>query len=68
MHDRQDSRIGRRTAQGSRNDRPAGMRIKHTKSMSEALCTSGQHCSEHSIVIELNEKSSLRRYLTLCRP
>jgi hypothetical protein len=35
--------------------------------MSVALCRSGQHCIEHSIVIELNEKSSLRRYLSLCR-
>ena len=58
MHDRQDSRVGQRTAQGSR--------IKHTKSMSVALCGSGQHCNEHSIVIELNKKSSLRRYLSLC--
>ena len=58
MHDRQDSRVGQRTAQGSRT--------KHTKSMSVALCRSGQHCNERSIVIELNEKSSLRRYLSLC--
>jgi hypothetical protein len=65
VHDRQDSRVGRRTAQGSRNDLPAGMRTKHTKSMSVALCTSGQHCNERSIVTELNEKSSLRRYLSL---
>ena len=36
---------------------------KHTKSMSGALCRSGQHCNKCSIVIELNEKSSLR----LCR-
>ena len=33
--------------------------------MSVALCRSGQHCNERSIVIELNEKSSLRRYLSL---
>ena len=59
VHDRQDNRVGRRTAQGSRT--------KHTKSMSAALCRSGQHCNERSIVIELNEKSSLRRYLSLCR-
>jgi hypothetical protein len=67
VRDRQDNRVGRRTAQGSGNDRSAGMRTKHTKSMSVALCRSGQHCNEHSIVIELNEKSSLRRYLSLCR-
>jgi hypothetical protein len=65
LHDCQDSRIGQRTAQGSGNDRSAGMRTKHTKSMSVALCRSGQHCNERSIVIELNEKSSLRRYLSL---
>jgi hypothetical protein len=34
VHDRQDSRVGRRMVQGSGNDRPAGMRTKHTKSMS----------------------------------
>jgi hypothetical protein len=33
--------------------------------MRVALCRSGQHCNERSIVIELNEKSSLRRYLSL---
>src|ERR1700728_589900 len=65
VHDRQDCRVGRRTAQGSRNDRPAEMRTKHTKSISVAFCTSGQHCNERSIAIELNEKSSLRRYLSL---
>jgi hypothetical protein len=65
VHDRQDSRVGRRMAQGSRNDRSAGMRTKHTKSMSVALSRSGQHCNERSIVIQLNEKSSLRRYLSL---
>jgi hypothetical protein len=65
VHDRQDSRAGRRTAQGSRNDQSAGMRTKRTKSMSIALCRSGQHCNERSIVIELNEKSSFRRYLSL---
>jgi hypothetical protein len=54
VHDRQDSRVGRRTAQGSGNDWSAGMRTKHTKSMSVALCRSGQHCNERSIVIELN--------------
>jgi hypothetical protein len=64
VHDRQDNRAGRYTAQGSRNDRSAGMRTKHTKSMSTMLCRSGQHCNERSIVIELNEKSSLRRYLS----
>jgi hypothetical protein len=57
--------VGRRTAQGSRNDRPAGMRTKHTKPTSVALCTSGQHCNEHSIAMELNEKSSLHRHLSL---
>ena len=65
VHDRQDSRVGRRTAQGSRNDRSAGVRTKHTKSMIVVLCRSGQYCNERSIVIELNEKSSLRRYLSL---
>ena len=50
-------RQGQRIAQGSR--------IKHTKSMSVALCNSGQHCNERSIVIELNEKSSLRLHLSL---
>ena len=64
-HDRQDSRVGRRTAQGSMDDRSAGMRTKHKKSMSVALCRSGQHCNERSIVIKLNGKSSLRRYLSL---
>ena len=57
MHDRQDSRVCQRTAQGSRT--------KHTKSMGVAPCRSGQHCNERSVVIELNEKSSLRRYLSL---
>jgi hypothetical protein len=65
VHDRQDSRVGQRTAVGSRNDRSAGMRTKHTKSMSVVLCRSVQHCNERGIVIELNEKSSLRRYLSL---
>src|ERR1700735_2107026 len=65
VHDGQDYRVGRRTAQGSRNDRSAGMRTKHTKSISVAFCTSGQHCNERSIVIELNEKPSLSRYLSL---
>ena len=59
VHDLQDSRVGQRTTQGSKT--------KHTKSMSVALCRSGQHCNERSIVIELNEKSSLRRSLSLCR-
>jgi hypothetical protein len=53
-------------AHSSGNDRSAGM-SKHTKSMSAALCRSSQHCNERSIVIELNEKSSLCRYLSLCR-
>ena len=44
--------------------RSAGMRTKHTKSMSVALCSSGQHCKERSIVIEFNEKSSLHRYIS----
>ena len=34
--------------------------------MSVALCRSGQHCNKHSIVVELNEKSSLCRSLSLC--
>jgi hypothetical protein len=63
VHDRQDGRIGRRTTQGSGNDRSAGMKAKHTKSMSAVLSRSGQHCNERSIVIELNERSSLRRDL-----
>jgi hypothetical protein len=67
VQDRQDSSIGRRTAQGSGNDRSAGMWTKHTKSMSVALCRSGQHRNERSIVIELSEKLSLHRYLSLCR-
>jgi hypothetical protein len=33
--------------------------------MSIVLSRSGQHCNERCIVIELNEKSSLRRYLSL---
>jgi hypothetical protein len=45
--------------------RALGMRTKLTKSMIVALCRSGQHRNERSIVIELNEKSSLRRYLSL---
>jgi hypothetical protein len=57
--------VGRRTAQGSRNDRPAGIRTKHTEPISVALCTGGQHCNERSIAIELNEKSSLHRCLSL---
>jgi hypothetical protein len=65
MHDRQDSRVGQRTAVGSRNNRSAGIRAKNTKPMSVALSRSGQHGNERSIVIELNEKSSLRRYLSL---
>jgi hypothetical protein len=42
-----------------------GSRTKYTKSVSAALCRSGQHCKERSIAIELNEKSSLRHYLSL---
>ena len=37
-----------------------------THKMSVALGRSGQHYNEHIIVIELNEKPSLRRYLSLC--
>ena len=67
MHDRQDSRIGLRTAQRSGNDRSEGMREKHTKSMSVELQRCVKHCNERSMVIEFNEKSYLRSYLSSCR-
>ena len=67
MHDRQDGRIGLRTAQCSGNDRPEGMREKHTKSMSVELRRSVKHCNERRMIIEFNEKSYLRSYLSSCR-
>ena len=47
------------------NSRMAGIGAGHTKLIDVALRGNGQHCNEHSIIIELNSKTSPRSLFSL---